>query len=281
MSILNRPRASKPDGDYHLSIRDPAVVSTLPFDQYYVRRETEEVLRCTVKRWTWFEQAPKIDPTLGTLSYLPLEIRRRVWEMVLECRKTLSADGLWEYDHLNGNPFNLSAYYFGFGRRGFNQDDAMGLRLVSSPIRAEFEDIFLSERTFRFNRPQSLDAFVNSLSCYQLRRLHSFEIGLFVPSTSSMDMWIESMAHLPQSLQEIHFRIYYAPNGWFGAPCSFQGRWYEFDEDKGFDLLNALVKQAIDRVPQARVTICGAAKDNPLTAKCQLAFDAIIANSRQ
>ena len=289
MSIIHRPRASKPADDYHpspsihLLIRDPAVVSTITFDPYYVRRErTEEVLRCTVKRWGWFEQAPKIDPTLGTLTYLPLEIRRRVWEMVLQCRKTLSVDGLWEYDHFNGTPFNLSAYYFGFGRRRFNQDDAVRFRSVSSTIRAEFEDIFLSERTFRFNRPQSLEAFVNHLSSYQLRRLRSFEIGLYVCSTDSMVMWLESMAHLPQGLQEIHFRIYYAPNGWFGPPGIFQGKNYHhgIDQDE-FDILNALVKRAIERASQARVTICGAAKDHQLTAECKFAVNAIIANKDQ
>ena len=279
MSIIHRSRAFA-----DISFRDPAIVSTLPFDPYYVRRyKTEEVLQRTVKRWVWFDEASKLDATLGTLSYLPLEIRRRIWEIMLQCEDTLSADGLWEFEHLNSSPFNLSAYYFGFGRRRFHQVNTIGLRLVSSSVRAEFEDIFLSMRTFRFNRPESLDAFVNHLTWSQLRRLRSFEIGLSVCLPTSMAVWLDSITRLPYGLQAIHFRMYPAFNDWFGpAECGpYRGNDREIKQEE-FDLLDALVKHAVQRASkEARVTICGAAKEYQLSARCQLAVDAIIANNRQ
>ena len=266
-----------------ISFKDPVIISTLPFDPYYVRRDrTEEMLQRTVKRWVWFDQARRIHPTLGTLSYFPLEIRRRIWEIMLHCDDTLSADGLWEYEHLHGAPLALSAYYFGFGRRRFHQSSANGLRLVSSSLRAEFEDIFLSMRTFRFNRPESLDAFANQLTAYQLSRLNSIAIGLSVCLTTSMGVWLGSMARLPSTLQDIHFRIYPVRNGWFGMAGTVQSLIYDRDvEQEEFDVLDALVKQAVQSAPNARVTICGAAKEYQLSTRCQVATDAIIANSRQ
>ena len=266
-----------------ISFKDPAIISTLPFDPYDVGRDrTEEVLQRTVKRWVWFDQALRIHPTLGTLSYFPLEIRRRIWDIVLHCDDTLSADGLWEYEQLHGGPLALSAYYFGFGRRKLHLGTVNGLRLVSSSFRAEYEDIFLSMRTFRFNRPESLDAFVNQLTVYQLSRLNSIAIGLSVCLTTSMGVWLSSMARLPSTLQYIHIRIYPARNGWFGMARRGQSVAYDRDVDQeDFDVLDALVKQAVRSAPNARVTICGAAKEYQLSTRCQVATDAIIANSRQ
>ena len=289
MSIIHRSSWFKPTDSYtlpppaHISIRDPAIVSTLPFDPYYVQRyRTEEVLQRTVERWVWLDKALKIDPTLGTLSYLPPEIRRRIWEIVLQCDDTLSADGLWEYEHLHGAPTNLSAYYFGFGKRRFHQGSTKGLRLVSSSVRAEFEDVFLSLRTFRFNRPESLDAFVNQLTDYQLSRLRSIAIGLSVCLTTFTGVWLGSMARLPSSLQHLHFRVFPAYNGWFENAGIIPGMVYGRDVDqKEFDLLGALVKQAVQSAPKARVTICGAAKEHQLSTRCQIAANSIIANSQQ
>ena len=292
MSIIHRSRASKQIDGFNPSLsaqiffREPAVVSTLPFDPLYVRRDrTEEALQRTAKRWEWFDEAQKIDPTLGTLIHLPLEIRRHIWDMVLQCHDTLSVDGLWEYDHLNGAPFNLSAYYFGFGRRRFQKDSVTGLRLVSSSVRTEFDDIFLSQRTFRFNKPESLDTFVNRLTSYQLSRLHSFEIGLTVCLTTSMEVWSNSMELLPSDLRDIHFRIYPARNGWFGAQRITSGisgvNYGREVHQEEFDLLHVLVKRAVQKASKARVTITSAAKDHMLSERCQIAVDAIIADSRQ
>lgn len=289
MSMIQRPRAFQPtDGNTlsrptRTSITDPAVVSTLPFDPVYVRRNrTEEVLRRTVRRWVWFDEARKIEPTLGTLSYLPPEIRRSIWETALQCKGTLSAEGLWEYENVNCSPFNLSAYYFGFGRRWSRQDRPTELRLASSSVRAEFDDIFLSKLTFRFNRPENLNAFIKHLTRYQLSRLQSFEIGLSVCVIWSLGVWLESMARLPCGLQLIHFRVYPAYNGWFylpGAnPCPMYHREIGREE---FDILDALVKQAVQRASKARVTICSAVKDRQLSMRCQGAVDAIIAKNRQ
>lgn len=273
MSILSRTMDP--------SFRDPAILSTLPFDQLYARRyKTEEALERTGKRWAWFEEALKTDPTLGTLNYLPLEIRHRIWQMVLQFDDTLSVDGLWEYDHSLGAPFNLSAYYFGFGRRRFLEANANALRLVSSSVRTESDDVFLSMRTFRFNRPESLNAFVGHLTHHQLSRLRSIAVGLLVCTSTSMEVWLDPLTRLPPSLQDIHFRIYPAPNNWFDKARNFQGGHYNRHiPQEEFHLLEAIVKNAIQSAPRIRVTIRGAGNEYPLSARSQVAIDTIIGST--
>ena len=160
--------------------RDPAFVMTLPFDQNLVKRSlTDRILDRTKKRWAWFDEAQKLNPSLGTLRYLPAEVRRMIWKELFQCRDTLSCDGLWEYDCTCGPIFDLSAYYFGFGRRGLaGYNGLRGLRLVSSAIQAESDEAFLTFRTFRFNQAQNLDSFLNQLTPASSDRIFSIEIGI-------------------------------------------------------------------------------------------------------
>lgn len=86
---------------------------TLPFDQDLVQRYiTDGILHNTKRRWAWFDNARRLTPALGTLQYLPVEIRRIIWKYIFHCRETPSADGLWEYDYTLGSIFNLSACMF-------------------------------------------------------------------------------------------------------------------------------------------------------------------------
>ena len=93
-----------------------------------------------------------------------------------------------------------------------------------------------------------------------------------------MEVWLDSMALLPSDLQDIHFRIYPARNGWFGAQRVISGINYgrEIGQEE-LDLLDALVKRAAQKASKARVTISSAAKDHLLSARCQTAVVAIIA----
>lgn len=60
---------------------------TLPFDTNIIPRYySDRVLERASKRWDWFVEARRLDATLGTLSYLPVEIRRFVWERMLDCK---------------------------------------------------------------------------------------------------------------------------------------------------------------------------------------------------
>ena len=147
-----------------LDQRDPIFVLTLPFDQDFVKRYiTERILHRTRRRWEWFVEAQRLDPGLGTLRYLPVEVRAIIWRLMLDCGETLSTDGLWEYDHTCGPIYDLSAYYFGFGRRRLVHDGFKNLRLVSSTLKAEYDESFLKHRSFRFNCAENLSGFLSQL----------------------------------------------------------------------------------------------------------------------
>ena len=153
---------------------------TLPFDQNLVKRYlTDGILNRTKRRWAWFDEAQRLNPGLGTLQYLPAEVRRMIWKELFQCRDTLSSDGLWEYDCTCGPIFDLSAYFFGFGRRGLaGYNGFKGLRLVSSAVQAESDDVFLTFRAFRFNQAPNLDSFISQLTPSFSDRIFSIEIGI-------------------------------------------------------------------------------------------------------
>jgi len=160
--------ANRSSMSHHQDIpqRDSIFVMTLPFDQNLVKRYiTEGILHRTKRRWEWFAEAQRLNPGLGTLRYLPAEVRNMIWKYLFHCRDTLSADGLWEYDRTCGPIFDLSAYYFGFGRRYFlGSNGFKGVRLVSSAMRAESDEVFLTFRAFRFNHVENLSSFLKQLT---------------------------------------------------------------------------------------------------------------------
>ncbi len=162
------------------SQRDSSFVLTLPFDQDIVSRYiTDRILCRTQSRWEWFAEAERLNPGLGTLIYLPTEVRRIVWKLLFECRDTLSCDGLWEYDYTCGPIFDLNAYYFGFGRRGLPGFAGLrGVRLVSSAVKGESDEVFLASRTFRFNQAENLAGFIDQLTPATAKRLRSLDLGI-------------------------------------------------------------------------------------------------------
>ena len=148
-----------------LPLRDPRFVATLSFDELLIPRAyTERVLYDTRTKWQWYVDARVSTPQLGTLGRLPFEIRRLILEYLLHCRATLSSDGIWEYDASLGPVFDVGSYYFGFGRRTLINTKVQSLRGVSSTLKSEYEDVFLTGRTFRFNYGLNLHAFVEGLA---------------------------------------------------------------------------------------------------------------------
>ncbi len=124
-----------------------------------------------------------------------------------------SADGIWEYDHRLGTPMNVSAYYFGELHRGPIDSSVSGLRLTSSAIQAEFEDVLLSKRVFRFNDPTSLTAFFTRLTERQRSRVFSVAIGYCILYRE--DSWLKPLDQLPSTLTHVQFQMYTAFNEYF------------------------------------------------------------------
>lgn len=64
------------------------VILTLPFNPLPVSYNgvTKPAIDRSIRRWSWFTQAQKLYPSLGTLSYLPVEVRLLIWRKLVEGR---------------------------------------------------------------------------------------------------------------------------------------------------------------------------------------------------
>ena len=266
LSVLQRVEGMRLEQNGDLALRDSSFVATLPFDQNNTKRYiTDAILQRTKKRWAWFARARQVNPSLGTLCYFPPEIRELIWEAVLYCRHTLSSDGLWEYESGLGPVFDLSAYYFGFGRRIFVDSNIENLRLVSSAVKAEYDETFL-QRTFRFNESMNLVVFLNRMPEQHLSRLKSVELG--VCTLYNVKSWMAPIARLPKGLRQIHFRIYPTIPGWYEGHMGKQS----------LQMLENLVRGVSQHVPDARVIMSSTNKD-PLSQQCKILFDGILSRS--
>ena len=201
------------------------VAVTVPFD---LKRQSwllaVKTLRRTKARWCWFEQASEDDEKagtrLGTLRFLPPEIRRQIFKMVLEdCfHERIRKERLFEAmysgissehcDHLikwhlryegkfcrcwrDRNPepwdiFNLESYN---AIEKSAERVPLSLRSVSPSIRQELDRVFLTSNTFEFSCPSSLERFLDRLSPSQQAqlkcvRLHVFGFYSLLRSTST------------------------------------------------------------------------------------------------
>ena len=228
-----------------LVVQDPSFVATLPFELNSIKRYiADPILQRTKKRWVWFARARQINPSLGTLCYLPPEVRGLIWQAVLSCRYTLSCDGLWEYECNLGPVFDLSAYYFGFGRRIFVDSNIENLRHVSSSVKTEYDETFL-KRPFRFNEPMNLAVFLNRMPEQYSSRLKSVEIGVCLCPSYNVESWMAPIARLPKGLTQIHFRLYPTIPGWLDGHNGKQS----------LQMLGSLLRNACQHVPDATVIL--------------------------
>ncbi|KAL8793451.1 MAG: hypothetical protein Q9195_003934 [Heterodermia aff. obscurata] len=250
------------------SLRDPAFMMTLPFDQNRIARYmTDNVLARVRQRWEWYSKAQKVNAALGTLAYLPAEVRLFIWQSLLQCNDSKSLDGQWEYDRGLGSPFRLSSFYFGFGRRGLFLDSVENVRLVSSQIKAEYDHVFLYMRTFRFNYTENLFAFLHRLNDVHQEQLSSVELCVY--TRLSMEPWLDSIAYLPVELKHVHFRLQVTPPHWYHEQRGLES----------LEHLGRLVEQAARKAPRAQISI-GNVNDQPLDPICQAAVDGILARIR-
>lgn len=248
---------------------DPIFLMTLPFDQNRIPRYlTDNVLLRVRRRWEWFSEAKDRNAALGTLSYLPAEIRTLIWQNLLLCKDTRSLDGIWEYGRTLGPPFQLSSFYFGFGRRGLFLESAENVRLVSSRVKTEYDHVFLHMRTFRFNYTDNLFFFMDRMEGIQLEQLSSVELAIC--TQLSMQTWLDSIAYLPAGLKHVHFRLLETPPDWYHGRRGLES----------LEHLGTLVDQAAQKAPKASISI-SSVTCKPLQETCQAAVDGILARIRE
>lgn len=221
------------------------IAMTLPFkaeDVYPSFRK--DVIKRTKKRWAWFSDARKKDDrlgtSLGTLGYLPWEVRRFIFEIVLrgyfeECKHPLEWSEryrcLWYLNRYNyiheaidkwdwqvdyerrvntpGVPdvFELDSY-----QPSNPNAPTMNVRLASQSLRTEFEHHFLRDSNFSFDCPRALEEFLGQLTCHQKAQLRHFYFELWnccgcCTAQESDGGWISMASQLPPFLKSLRIEI--------------------------------------------------------------------------
>ena len=174
----------------------------------------------TRKRWVWFtksrEMNDKAGTELGTLVYLPWEIRQQIFKAVLNGARHDTPRIYYTWgDQWNGGPesealryadqalpstgrahdiFYLASYVYlrhSLDYIGLAEHQSYGnsktipktipLRLSSPALGLEFDDFFLSNSIFKFGSPARLQMFLPQLSDFHQTKLRRIIIGIWVP----------------------------------------------------------------------------------------------------
>ena len=221
---------------------------TVPFDVKslsYFSLLKAKTLRQTKARWCWFDKASKDDKDagtrLGTLRFLPYEIRQQIFQIVLEDYFDEVEEQLgqqypilnrWRYRGVGSvnrsmlqidfegrhccckrdkvpNVFDLRSY---FGVRQATERLPMSLRLASPSIQPEFDCVFLSRSTFQFICPFTLHKFLDQLSPFQQSQLKCLRLSMFQrwgcdsDSSTRRDQWMAACQRLPRGLKSVEMQ---------------------------------------------------------------------------
>ena len=275
----------------------PDYAITVPFDinrLSYFSFLKAKTLRRTKARWCWFDSASKDDQVagtrLGTLRCLPYEIRQQIFQIVLDgyfdevveswrrnCSSFHPGNGDYDYSvdrsvlqiRLKGLHcscgedkvpivFDLNSY---FSVCNATARPPMGLRLASPSIRREFDDVFLSRRTFRFFCPFTLHRFLDRLSPFQQRQLKHLHLTMFErwacisansDALTRRDQWMAACQRFPPSLKSVEMRT---PFSLEETPALWTKRstgWYtDQDKDKVNKVTLELLETLYNRISRA------------------------------
>ena len=221
---------------------------TVPFDikslSYFSLLKVKTLWQ-TKARWYWFDKACKDDKDagtrLGTLRFLPYEIRQQIFQIVLEDYFDEVEEQLgqqnptlkrWRYRYIDSvnrpmlqiefegrhccckrdkvpNVFDLRSY---FGVRQATERLPMSLRLASPSIQPEFDCVFLSRSTFQFTCPFILHEFLDQLSPFQQSQLKCLKLSMFQwwrcasDSLTRRDQWMAACQRLPRRLKYVEMQ---------------------------------------------------------------------------
>ena len=173
---------------------------TLPFKQENVSPTLFELaINQTQKRWAWFTESRELDNNsgteLGTLGYLPWEIRQEMFKAVHDgyfygdcdlAPRTLCYE---IQDPLTGpapDIFDLDSYHplrSGCYTSGgcYTSWGSVCLRLSSATLGFEYDVLFLSNTIFKFECRTGLEKFLDQLSDFHQTMLRRIIISIWVP----------------------------------------------------------------------------------------------------
>ncbi|CAD6590158.1 MAG: hypothetical protein ASARMPRED_004594 [Alectoria sarmentosa] len=170
---------------------------------------------------TWFSRARELDEKrgtqLGTLGFLPWEIRQTIIEKVFD-REFHETIYLPEFkrtvlETLDNPPKTYFEDDFPYSWRSGSLDFYIAyLRNASASTKVEVEYTFLTKTNFKFRSPNALIYFLGRLTTYQQNLLRSITIPLCTRAyetdiTAGNQAWMDAYAHLPSGLTSIKFGL--------------------------------------------------------------------------
>ena len=142
--------------------------------------------------------------SLGTLIYLPWEIRQYIIKMLFD--ELFCYFGVVFVDNIiSGNHKSMNGYYNHLGcweSRGPYD----GLRLASPSTKFEVDHYYFSNTKFIFRSPYDLNTLARRLSTSEWSLLRS--ITLHVRHNDPLKDWMSACARLPPNLVSIEFDVY-------------------------------------------------------------------------
>ena len=208
------------------------LAKALPFDAYELPHELQVSLERTKQRWGWFSKAKDHDKErgtqLGTLGYLPWEIRQKIFGNVFDGCRYVQIEHHMPYDHM---PDHGEGYWDPWSREGrwrswCNKKTlpyiwrGLAIRNASASLRLEVEHAFITmahfefwcDRGLNYLRPNDwLKYFLDHLTTYEKSLLRSVKIplvgGRFIEPESRIRM--ADFARLPSGLTSIIFEFNY------------------------------------------------------------------------
>lgn len=180
----------------------------------------KKIVKHSQKQSAWSSKARTLDARLGTrlgtLVYLPCEIRQQIFKHVFdnyypgEDGRYARVPEIFEYlgrtkqdpydqileDHPTGGIFELDSYRIISGT-GF----VVNLRLASPTLKDEFEHFFLCSNVFKFLCPRRLGDFLRQLSSlHRAQRKHPFWLVFFPLQTLLLKLSSDSRIHLRKGM---------------------------------------------------------------------------------
>ena len=192
-----------------------------------------------LKTSTWYSNSRKLDlqrrTRLGTLGYLPLEVRRHIWGLLIEratnwpCVARINNGNLFpyfvrrpvvygdfadpRYSHKNSKVLEIEYNSYGWV-------SVFLFRNGSLTVEYEFDAVLFSTHILHFNCPYFLSKFIAQLSPFQRRHFFHLSINLYTrcgccllgynsdnPAYKSADHWLRPFMLLPPGLRNIFVDI--------------------------------------------------------------------------
>lgn len=214
------------------------VAKTLPFDYNWESKDLRAVsLQRTRQRWAWFSKAEDQDrergTQLGTLGYLPWEVRQMVFEKLF--------DNLFHCRYKN-----MDELYYPWCIKSSPWHDLASLD-ASASMMLEVKYAYLTTTNFQFNSSLALSTFLGHLTKYEKSLLRYVTIAPWLGDDIKVENEImrDACAELPSGLISITFTF----GDWL-----FDGTGKAFH--KAVDFLELLGKQSRRCwAPRAKISI--------------------------